>query len=82
MYVKSSFVAVFEQEMEDEGVHPNTITYSTAIRACGNAGALQEALKLVDEMEDKRVKLTVATYGSAVSACQRQGNWEMVGNGE
>lgn len=64
--------------MEREGVPPNGITYNTAIRACGDAGALGEALDLMDEMEENGVKVTVVTYGTAVSACQRRGDWRTV----
>ena len=66
------------QSMEKDGVPPNSVTYNTAIRACGDAGALEEALVLLDEMEAKGMKLTVVTYGTAVSACQRRGDWQTV----
>lgn len=64
--------------MESEGVPPNSVTYNTAIRACGDAGALDKALGLLDEMEAKGMKRTVVTYGTAVSACQRKGDWQTV----
>lgn len=64
--------------MESEGVSPNAVTYNTAIRACGAAGALFEALSLMDEMERRRIKFTVVTFGSAVSACQLKGDWQLV----
>lgn len=64
--------------MERRGVSPNEVSYNTAIRACGDAGRLSEALALMDEMERKGVKASVVTYGTAVSACQRQGDWKMV----
>lgn len=57
---------------------PNGITYNTAIRACGDAGALDEALGLMDEMVEKGVKVTVVTYGTAISACQKRGDWRTV----
>lgn len=64
--------------MEREGVSPNEISYNTAIRACGDAGQLSEALSLMDEMEAKGVKASVVTYGTAVAACQRKADWKMV----
>lgn len=67
--------------MEREGVSPNEITYNTAIRACGDAGQLSEALDLMDEMERRGVKASVVTYGTAVAACQRTADWKMVREG-
>lgn len=64
--------------MERRGVSPNEVSYNTAIRACGDAGRLDEALALMDEMDRKGVKASVVTYGTAVAACQRQGDWKMV----
>lgn len=60
---------------------PNEVSYNTAIRACGDAGQLSEALALMDEMERRGVKASVVTYGTAVAACQRQGDWKMVRGG-
>lgn len=67
-----------DQEMEREGVSPNEVSYNTAIRACGDAGRLPEALSLMDDMERNGVRPSVVTYGTAVAACQRQADWEMV----
>ena len=64
--------------MEREGVPPNNCTYNAASRACGDAGALPEALELLDEMVDKGVELSVVTYGTAIAACQRQAEWRTV----
>lgn len=64
--------------MEREGVPPNAVTYNTAMRACGEGGALHEALALLDEMVERRLQLTVVTYGTAITACQKQGDWKMV----
>lgn len=64
--------------MEREGVFPNTVTYNTAIRACGDSGALQEGLDLLYDMEENGVKRTVVTYGSAISACHKSCDWQMV----
>ena len=57
---------------------PNNCTYNAAIKACGDAGALPEALELLDEMADKGVELSVVTYGTAIAACQRQAEWRTV----
>lgn len=64
--------------MERAGVPPNEISYNTAIRACGGAGELSEALRLMDEMEERGVKASVVTYGTAMAACQKQADWKMV----
>lgn len=68
----------YAQEMKSEGIAPNTVAYNTAIRACGAAGELTEALQLVDEMEEENMNLTVVTFGSAVFACQLKGEWQLV----
>lgn len=80
-FSKSNPIQTQTQEMERRGVSPNEVSYNTAIRACGDAGQLGEALALMDEMERKGVKASVVTYGTAVAACQRQGDWKMVRGG-
>lgn len=45
-------------EMEENGIMPNAITYSVAINACGNGGQWEKALALLDKVSQTRSDLT------------------------
>jgi pentatricopeptide repeat protein len=56
--------------MADRQVEANTITYSSAISACENAGKWVRALQLLDGMANSRVETDSITHNAAISACE------------
>ena len=56
-------------EMQQKGLQPDLITYSTVISACGNGGDAERALQLFVEMQQKGLQPDVITYTAVISAC-------------
>ena len=62
--------------MKQEGITPDTITYSAAISACEKAGGndgMTHALTLLKEMKDSEIKTNTITFSAAISACEKAG---------
>jgi pentatricopeptide repeat domain-containing protein 1 len=63
-------------DMEQAGVAPNVITYSSAITACDRAGEWQQALLLLKHMTDvAAVQPNAITYSAVMSALARKGRY-------
>jgi pentatricopeptide repeat domain-containing protein 1 len=64
------------KDMEQAGVSPNVITYSSAITACDRAGEWQQALQLQKHMTDvAAVQPNAITYSAVMSALARKGRY-------
>jgi pentatricopeptide repeat domain-containing protein 1 len=61
--------------MQQAGVSPNVITYSSAITACDRAGEWQQALHLLQCMTDVAVQPNAITYSAVMSALARKGRY-------
>lgn len=57
-------------------VCPNSISYNTAISACGKAGRWHEAMFLKEKMQHADLPMDVVTLSSLVTACEKVGRWE------
>jgi pentatricopeptide repeat protein len=67
------------EQMQKEGVQPDAISYSSAIRACGAAGQWKEALELIRIMQaskDLKLKPNRIAYTNAILACGRAGQYQ------
>eukprot|EP00913_Durusdinium_trenchii_P014980 g14051.t1 len=62
-------------EMEEIQVAYDTISFSSAINACG--AIWQLALALLEKMEDQQVQLDTIALNSLVSSCEKQGRWNV-----
>ena len=56
---------------------PDAITCSTVISACGKAGQLQPALRLLHDMPGRRLLSDTITCSTAVSACEKAGRAQL-----
>ena len=65
-------------QMKKDGVEPDAISYSSAIRACGAAGQWHEALELIKIMQKggPNTKPNRIAYTNAIIACGRSGEYE------
>lgn len=54
---------------------PDTISFNTAIGACGAAGRWEEALVLLDEISARGLSPTAASFHTAAAACTRAEKW-------
>jgi len=66
------------EEMKENRITPDVISYSTAISACETYGQWQVPLQLLKEMKANRVSPNIFSYNGAVSACAKAGNWQLV----
>ena len=62
-------------EMQDQGLSPNVITYSSAISACGQSYQWQMAVQLFDDMQWKYLWPNVITFNALISACGHGLQW-------
>ncbi|KAL3808369.1 hypothetical protein ACHAXA_005340, partial [Cyclostephanos tholiformis] len=62
--------------MEDEGVHRDSFTYSSAIGVCGAAGRWREAVDLIREMKGNGARPNRVAFTSAITACAISRQWE------
>jgi pentatricopeptide repeat domain-containing protein 1 len=58
-------------EMEDNGVKPNEVSYSVCISACGNGGQWEKALELLYLMREKSMNINLITYNAAITALSK-----------
>jgi pentatricopeptide repeat protein len=58
-------------EMEDNGVPPNEVSYSVCITACGNGGQWEKALQLLNLMKEKSMQTNLITYNAAITALSK-----------
>ena len=63
-------------EARKSGLLPDSVTYSSLMAACVNAGDPQRALALYDEMESKGVARTASVYATAIHACATEYDYE------
>ena len=61
--------------MRREKVPPDTVTFSSAIAACGSAGEWQRALLLLPLMAAAGVSPNTITFSSCITACEKKGEW-------
>ena len=59
--------------MVHRGMPPTLVTFTTAIKACDNAGDLGKALEVFAEMEAAGVTHDVATFNTLMEACGTRG---------
>jgi pentatricopeptide repeat protein len=63
--------------MTEQGVEPDTITYSALISACEKSGQWQKAVEIFGWMSMRRIEPNVYTYSALISACEKGGQWEL-----
>jgi len=65
-------------QMKENGVKPDAITYSSAIKVCGAAGQWEEALKLINIMQKggPKTRPNRISYTNAITACGISGEHE------
>jgi len=63
-------------EMRDEGIEPNEVTYGVAVMACGNGGKWERALELLDRMRERGLSINAITYNSAIAALSKAARME------
>jgi pentatricopeptide repeat protein len=56
------------KEMEANGIVPTEVSYSVAIKACGNHGQWECALDLLDVMRTKKMSINIYVYNAAIGA--------------
>lgn len=59
------------QEMEDNKIEKNEVTFSSAISSCEKCGEWRSALDLLDAMEREGIQRTSIAYNAAISACEK-----------
>lgn len=64
-------------EMKEEGISPNEVTYGVAVTACGNGGQWERALELLDQMRGMKLKINTITYNSAIAALSTAARTEL-----
>lgn len=57
------------QDMREQGLAPNRVTYSALINACGRAGQLARAFQTLDEMCKTGIEPNVVTWTTLIDAC-------------
>ncbi|XP_027356295.1 pentatricopeptide repeat-containing protein At1g34160 [Abrus precatorius] len=60
-------------QMVLDGVHPDAVSYLSALCACNHAGLVEEGVRLFDIMKGSGVKPNVKHYGSVVDLLGRAG---------
>uniref|UniRef100_A0A2N9HES6 DYW domain-containing protein n=1 Tax=Fagus sylvatica TaxID=28930 RepID=A0A2N9HES6_FAGSY len=69
-------LAVLKQ-LEEEGIEPDNITFTSVLSACSHAGLVNEGLELFSHMVSKfHVKPTMEHYGCVVNLLSRCGNFD------
>lgn len=63
--------------MEEKGVAPSLICYTSALKACRGGGLWHMAIKLLREMEKKGIAPNAIAYNSALYACRDAGQWRV-----
>ena len=63
------------KQMRRDKVAPDTVTFSSAIAACGSAGEWQRALLLLPLMASAGVSPNTITFSSCITACEKKGEW-------
>ncbi|XP_059635001.1 pentatricopeptide repeat-containing protein At5g55740, chloroplastic [Cornus florida] len=63
------------EHLQEEGIKPDSITFTSILSACSHAGLVHKGLELfVDMVSEHRVKPTMEHYGCMVSLLSRHGN--------
>ena len=57
-------------------MEPDTVSYSSAISACGNRAKWERTVVLLDEMRRWHVELDVISFTASVTACGKDEQWE------
>ena len=78
MYEIESFICQVLQDMEDDGVDPNTYTYTALITACAKAAgtrlgvqAVDRGLDLLGQMRERAIEADTVTYNALLDACAK-----------
>ena len=61
------------QDMYEQDVEPDVITFTVANQACTNGGEWELALTLFDHTIERGVKLNRASFRAALTACEMGG---------
>nr|AKH05158.1 chlororespiratory reduction 21 [Hypseocharis bilobata] len=65
------------KHLEDVGIKPDSITFSSILSACNHAGLVSEGLELLDDMvSEHSVKPTMEHYSCVVSLLSKSGDLE------
>ena len=65
--------------MVQDGVQPNTKTFTALISSVGKLNSLDQAMEMINELlahEPDSSNLT-ATYSALMSACEKAGQWDL-----
>lgn len=62
-------------EVTETPLHPDVVSFNTAIGACGRAGRWQEALLLLDEISVQGLVPNRVSYNTAAAACGSVNKW-------
>ena len=73
-----NFLHGTEEKSAVARISPDSISYNTAIKACGEASLWKQALSLLREMTGRSelVRLDEYSFSSAIRACERGGEWK------
>ena len=59
------------KQMQEEGVKPNTATYTCLVDACGKAQQLERAFEVLGMMTEVHVQPNTHTYNALIDACAK-----------
>ncbi|GAU41358.1 hypothetical protein TSUD_390450 [Trifolium subterraneum] len=65
------------QQMKQDGLLPDLVTYSTLIAGCGKVkDGYPKALELIQELQDNGLRMDDVIYGAILAVCASNGKWE------
>ena len=62
------------EQMKEEGLQPNEVTYSTLMDICGKGGQPSNAMELFEQMKEEGLQPNVVTYNSLMDICAKGGH--------
>ncbi|XP_045817855.1 pentatricopeptide repeat-containing protein At1g10910, chloroplastic-like [Trifolium pratense] len=69
------------QQMKQDGLVPDLVTYSTLIAGCVKVkDGYPKALELIQELQDNRMRKDDVIYGAIMAVCASNGKWEEAEN--
>lgn len=64
------------EEIHQQGLRPDEISYATAIDACSKSFKSKEAVRLFHEMKGAGIRPNVPIYNAVMNACARDHQWK------
>lgn len=65
--------------MADNGVQPNTKTFTALIGSVGRMNTMEQAMEIIEQLlsHDKDRDSQTQTYSALMSACEKAGQWDL-----